>query len=132
MWTLIKCAGKQKDGKVDYPYGENPVGQLLYDSKGNMMVEIMKQGIKKFASPNPSQGVPEEIIPAYNGFVAYYGTYNVVTDSNLVIHHIRASSFPNWVNQDQRRYYEFKNDQLILRTSFIGSEQYELTWKRVE
>src|SRR4051812_34967630 len=106
IWTLQKCVVKQRDGKVDYPYGEKPVGQLLYDEKGNMMVEIMKPGIKKFAASNLLQGTPEEIIPAFYGFIAYYGTYKIVSDSNLVIHHLKACSFPNWVDQDKRRYYE--------------------------
>jgi len=131
-WTLEKCVATQKDGKINYPYGEKPIGQLLYDEKGNMMVEIMKPGIKKFASTNLLQGTPEEILPAYYGFIAYYGTYRVIPDSNIVIHHLIACSFPNWVNQDQKRYYEFKNNQLILRTSLIGSERYELIWQKVE
>ena len=74
-WTLIKCTAIQKDGKITFPYGEKPIGQILYDTKGNMMVEIMNQEIKKFKNDNPFQGIPEEIVPAYNGFLAYYGTY---------------------------------------------------------
>jgi len=62
------------------------------------------------------QSTPEEIVPAYNGFLGYYGSYKVVPDSNLVIHHIKACSFPYWVGQDQRRYYEFKEGILILKT----------------
>jgi hypothetical protein len=132
IWRLEKCVAIQKDGKINYPYGEKPVGQLLYDEKGNMMVEITKPGIKAFASPSPIQGTPEEVLPAYNGLIAYYGTYRVVPDSNLVIHHLTASSFPNWVGQDQRRYYEFKGNELILRTSLIGAERYELSWKKIK
>lgn len=132
MWTLQKCVAIPKDGKVNYPYGEKPVGQLLYDEKGNMMVEIMKPGIKKFASANLLQGTPEEILPAYYGFIAYYGTYSVIPDSNIVIHHLKACSFPNWINQDQKRYYEIKKNQLILRTPWIGSERYELTWQKLK
>jgi hypothetical protein len=67
-WTLIKCIAIQQDGKITFPYGEKPIGQILYDTKGNMMVEIMNQEIKKFKNDNPFQGIPEEIIPAYNGF----------------------------------------------------------------
>jgi len=132
IWTLQKCVAIQKDGNVNYPYVENPVGQLFYDEKGNMMVEIMKPGIKKFASANLLQGTPEEILPAYYGFIAYYGTYKIIPDSNLVVHHLEACSFPNWINQDQKRYYEFKNGQLILRTPLIGSERYELIWQKVK
>jgi len=132
LWTLLKCVSYQTDGTLNYPYGENPVGQLLYDAKGNMMVEIMKPGIKKFEQSNLLQGVPEEVLPAYYGFIGYYGSYKVVPDSSLVIHHIKAYSFPNWVDQDQRRYYEFKDGRLILRTSLIGSVRYELTWQKAE
>jgi lipocalin-like protein len=132
MWTLLKCVSYQTDGTVSYPYGEHPVGQLFYDSKGNMMVEIMKPGIKKFVQSNLLEGVPDEVMPAYYGFIAYYGTYKVVSDSGMVIHHIKACSFPNWVDEDQKRYYEFRNDQLILRTSLIGSVRYELTWQKKE
>lgn len=131
IWTLQKCVGIQKDGKVYYPYGEKPTGELLYDAKGNMMVEIMKPGIKKFAATNLLLGTPEEILPAYFGFIAYYGTYRVMPDSNVVIHHLVTCSFPNWVGQDQKRFYEFKNGQLILSTPLIGSERYELTWQRL-
>jgi hypothetical protein len=130
MWTLLKCLAFQKDGTVTYPYGENPAGQLLYDRKGNMMVEIMKTGIKKFVQSNLLEGVADEVLPAYYGFIGYYGSYEVMPDSNVVVHHIKACSFPNWVDQDQKRYYEFKNGQLFLRTSLIGSVRYELTWQK--
>src|SRR6185436_7786158 len=56
MWTLLKCVAYQPDGALIYPYGEHPVGQLLYDRKGNMMVEIMKPGIKKFVQSNLLEG----------------------------------------------------------------------------
>ena len=132
MWTLLKCVAYQPDGALIYPYGEHPVGQLFYDRKGNMMVEIMKPGIKKFVQSNLLEGVADEVLPAYYGFIGYYGSYKIVPDSNLVIHHIKACSFPNWVNEDQRRHYEFRNDELILKTSLIGSARYELTWQKIE
>jgi hypothetical protein len=128
-WTLIKCIAIQQDGEITFPYGEKPIGQILYDTKGNMMVEIMNQEIKKFKNDNPFQGIPEEIIPAYNGFLAYYGTYKILPDSNLIIHNI-ACSFPNWVGQNQIRHFEFKNNKLILKTPAISSIQFELTWQK--
>jgi hypothetical protein len=130
IWTLLKCVSYQTDGTITYPYGEHPVGQLLYDAKGNMMVEIMKPGVKKFVQSTLVQGVADEVMPAYYGFIGYYGSYKVVPDSSLVIHHIKACSFPNWVDQDQRRYYEFKGGNLILKTSLIGSARFELTWQK--
>jgi hypothetical protein len=129
-WTLIKCIAIQQDGKITFPYGEKPTGQIFYDNKGNMMVEIMNREIIKFKNDNPFQGIPEEIIPAYNGFLAYYGTYKILPDSNLIIHSIKACSFPNWVGQNQERHFEFENNKLILRTPSISSVQFELTWEK--
>jgi hypothetical protein len=131
-WKLLECVATNKHGGKNYPYGEKPVGQLFYGKNGNMMVEIMKPGIKKFVSANLLKGTPEEVLPAYYGFIAYYGTYKIVADSNIVIHHLEACSFPNWINQDQKRYYKFDNGKLILSTPWIGSERYELTWEKVE
>ena len=129
-WTLAKCIAIQMDGKISFPYGEKPLGQILYDTKGNMMVVIMRQEIKKFNSENPFQGTPDEIVPAYNGFLAYYGTYKILADSNLIIHNLRACSFPNWVGQNQRRRFAFRNNQLILTTPAISSVQFQLTWEK--
>src|SRR5687767_13135192 len=109
LWNLIKWTARQADDQVFYPFGEDAVGQLLYDAKGNMMVEIMRQERKLFASNNFLQGTADEMMSAYNGFVAYCGTYDVDPIAKLVVHHIKISSFPNWVNQDQIRYYDIHN-----------------------
>jgi hypothetical protein len=62
--------------------------------------------------------------------LAYYGTYKILADSNLIIHNIKACSFPNWVGQNQIRHFEFKNNKLILTTPAISSVQFELTWQK--
>lgn len=130
-WALVKWTARQADGRLLYPYGEDAVGQILYDSKGNVMVEIMRQERKLFASNDFLQGTAEEILSAYNGFVAYCGTYDVQPKAKLVVHHIKIASFPNWVKQDQVRYYDFKDDLLILRSPTIGSNQHELLWQKI-
>jgi hypothetical protein len=132
LWNLTKLIAKGNDDQIIFPYGESPDGQLFYDENGNMMVQIMKSGIKKFASENPTAGEPEEIIPAYFGFLAYYGKYKVISESNLVIHQINASSFPNWVGIEQKRLYEFKGNQLILSTPLIGGVHFELSWEKIK
>jgi hypothetical protein len=131
-WELIKCIAIHQDGKITFPYGENPNGQILYDTNGNMMVEIMNREIEKFNNENLFQGTPEEIIPAYNGFLAYYGTYQILADTNLIIHNIEACSFPNWVGQNQQRRFEFQDNKLILKTPQNSSVQFELTWEKLK
>ena len=85
-----------------------------------------------FASEDPLQAKPEEVIAAFISFMAYSGKYEVDVASSRVIHHIKLSSFPNWVGQDQVRYYEFQDNHLILSTNFIGESRHKLTWKKNE
>ncbi|MBD0284142.1 MAG: lipocalin-like domain-containing protein [Flavisolibacter sp.] len=132
IWRLMKWTAKQVDGQVLYPYGEDAVGQILYDAKGNVMVEIMKQQRKLFASNDFLHGTAEEILSAYNGFIAYCGTYDIDLVAKRVIHHIKISSFPNWVGQDQIRYYDFQNGSLRLRAPAIGTAQHELIWQKIQ
>jgi hypothetical protein len=94
-WHLIKWTAKQAEGDVFYPFGENAVGQIVYDAHGYMMVEIMKKERKLFASDDLLQGSVEGILVAYNGFVAYCGTYSLDMVAKKVIHHVHISSFPN-------------------------------------
>lgn len=129
-WHLVKWTAKPADGDQFYPFGEDAVGQILYDVNGGVMVEIMKKERKLFSSNDFLRGTVEEILSAYNGFVAYSGTYTIEEATKKVIHRIRISSFPNWVEQDQVRFYDFQNSHLILRAPAIGTTQHELLWRK--
>ena len=129
-WTLRSCTATGKDGKATFPYGQHPSGQIQYDPSGNMMVLIVNPEIPKFKSEVSEEGSTEEISAAYKNMFSYYGTYTVVPDSHLVVHHVAACSFPNWTGIDQKRFYEFRGDQLILRAVLAGNMRYELIWQR--
>ena len=30
VWKLVSCERKSKDGRIDYPYGEKPIGRITY------------------------------------------------------------------------------------------------------
>lgn len=129
-WELKEWVAELTSGEMVYPYGEDAKGVLTYDQFGNMAVQLMKSKRPKFLSEDPLSAKPEEVWEAYNGFIAYSGSYEVDTSSNKVIHQIRLSSFPNWVGQNQTRYYEFKDDTLILSTGLIGASKHKLTWEK--
>jgi hypothetical protein len=131
-WELLEWTANQANSEVVYPYGADAVGQLWYDATGNMMVEIMKKERKYFASNNFLQGTAEEILSAYSGFVAYGGRYTINPIAKQVIHHIKISSFPNWVGQDQLRYYEFNHDLLLLSTPVMDSIRHQLIWQKIQ
>jgi len=131
-WKLKKWTAELNDGKVVFPFGEDAVGRISYDDKGNMSVHIMKNNRQRFESEDPLQGKPEEMITAYKDILAYCGNYEVYNNPNQVVHQIKISSFPNWVGQNQIRKFEFKDDKLILSTDTIGSSRHKLIWKKMK
>lgn len=88
-----------------------------------------------FAINDQMKGTPEEIKAAFEGFIAYFGTYEINEEKGTVIHHVRGSSFPNWVGSDQIRFYEFSGDRLTLRTPPMQAGGITVTslliWERI-
>lgn len=131
-WELKKWTAELTSGEIVFPYGEDAKGLITYDKFGNMAVQVMKNNRSQFLSEDPLQAQPDEVFDAYNGFIAYSGNYEVSINSNKVVHQIKISSFPNWVGQNQIRYYEFRDDNLILSTDLIGVSRHKLVWEKVK
>ncbi|MDX1478838.1 MAG: lipocalin-like domain-containing protein [Saprospiraceae bacterium] len=130
-WELKQWVVERSDGQTAFPFGEDAQGRIAYDAFGNMSVQIMQHNRPPFSSDDPLEGQPEEVLEAYQSFIAYCGSYEVIADSNQVVHHIEISSFPNWAGQEQRRYYAFTGDTLTLSTDFIGSRRHQLIWEKI-
>jgi hypothetical protein len=132
-WTLISCESVT-DGRTEYPYGREPIGQLTYDAAGHMAAQIMRPEREPFASADPGEATPEEASAALAGYLAYFGTYSVDEGAGVVTHLVTASLFPNWVGGKQQRYFLLEGDRLSLTTPRIvlqGSERvFRLVWNR--
>lgn len=94
-WKLVSAKADSVKGDTIYPYGENPFGMLMYETKGYMSVLIMRIGRSKFDSGDPLAGTPDEIKEAFEGFDAYCGTYEVNGEKETITHHIKGCRFPN-------------------------------------
>ena len=118
-WKLISTDYQTEDGEVIYPFGREVVGQLMYDGKQSMAAQVIKANRPDFASGDWLRGTPEELKAAFEGFRSYYGTYDVDEEKKMITHHVRGSSFPNWMSGeiDNVRYYEFSGNRLTLRTA---------------
>jgi hypothetical protein len=118
-----------------YPLGSNAVGMLMYDASGHMSAQLMRPDRPAFASGDQAGGTPAETRSAFQGFTAYFGTYEVNEGKASVIHHVEGSLFPNWVGGDQVRFCELSPNRLILSTPPIpmGSQHMTglLIWDRI-
>ena len=70
----------------------------------------------------------EEIREAVNGFIAYFGTFDVDESAKTVIHHVEACLVPGWVGTDLKRNYRFTANRLVLTAA--TTSVLELTWER--
>ena len=137
-WRLLACEGRWSDGRVTRPYGDSPGGMLVYDRQGRFAGQIMAPGRPRFASGNLLKGSDAEVRAAFEGYVAYYGTYTVDEAQGLMIHQVEGSLFPDWIGERQIRQYEFPDGpggaRLQLSTLPIKGARADLTvvlmWER--
>ena len=134
-WRLLECYGKWSDGRISYPYGKDPAGQLIYDGNGNFSGQIVASERLAFQSGNLLKGTAEEIKIAFEGYIAYYGTYEVDEANCQLTHHVDGSLFTNWIGDVQTRNYQFEAESLRLSTLPIKGAKADLTvtllWERV-
>jgi hypothetical protein len=134
-WQLVSVEVRFNDGGVIYPWGQDPVGSLIYTSDGHMSGVISQRERPRFAGEDILEGSPDELAQAARSYLSYGGTYTIRDD--VVIHHVLFSLFPNWVGQEQIRYIDaIKDDTLVLRTPpLIGGERAGagyLIWERAK
>ena len=130
-WRLV--SQQSSDGGSEF--GPNPIGQLMYDSAGNMSVQLLRADRPRFASGDRRSGTIEEVRAAFDGAMTYFGTYSVDHTERSITHHLLGSSFPNWIGTDQKRYYSLEGRRLILTSApiLVGGRTITstLTWERL-
>ena len=124
-WSLQKFEVRNEVGEwvAFEQMGENPFGILMYDSVGNMAVQIARR----------DRGIPDPVDALdgiVNGYIAYAGTYEVDVDSTTVTHHSSVHINPEMGDQSAVRFYEFEGSTLTL--SLAPDRQLRLTWIRLD
>ena len=136
VWDLVSFETHLSDGRVIAPLGEDAAGRVIYDADGRMSVQIMRRDRPVFASGDILNGESEEVRAAFEGDIAYSGTYEVQEDDARVLHRVEASLFPNWIGGEQVRHFEFPGGRLKLTTPplvYAGGETTSvLVWERAK
>ena len=126
-WRLVSFEEETIDGEIVHPYGENPIGLLIYDSSGRISVQIMRRDREPFSSSEWKTVPAEEIKKAIEGFTAFFGSFEVDGANNTVIHRVEGHVLPGGVGKTLRREFEFTGDLLILKPS----PNRRVIWERV-
>ncbi|MHC4216131.1 MAG: lipocalin-like domain-containing protein [Planctomycetota bacterium] len=132
-YKMVSFEGRTSDGDVSYPFGPDGVGCLTITADGYFFANVMHANRPHSASADRLAGSLEERAAAADTFVAYCGPYKI--DGNTITTHVVASSFPNWTGGEQKRWFELKDNTLILETDtrFVGGKKFTgvVQWKRI-
>lgn len=109
------------DGTRELPLGADAEGLIVYTREGFFSGQMMQRGRPRFRQARQSAaqkdfGTDAEIRAAFNGYVAYYCTYDVDEAHRIVNHRVISALIPNWEGQVNVRHYEFQGDVLVLRS----------------
>ena len=135
-WQLESWVSTDTEsGAVVNVFGEHPGGHLIYTAGGNMAVMLTADGRQKLSGDRYNTPA-EERAQAFSSHAAYSGTYTVTSEG--IVHHVKASSFQNWVGTDQLRFADVKGDMLTMKTPALKGppdgkmKVMTLIFKRVE
>jgi hypothetical protein len=74
--------------------------------------QVMPRGRPSFAAGDQMRGTPEEIEASFKGCTSYYGSFKLDAGKGFVVHQVEGSLFPNWEEDEQKRFFEFSGDRL--------------------
>jgi hypothetical protein len=135
-WRLVSSEFRTSSGAPVYPLGRDAEGLCLISAEGYLSGQLMRRDRPPFASGDQSSGTPEEVRDALEGYVAYFGPFELDPERKRLVTRVEGSLFPNWLGSEQERFYQFEGNRMTLTTPpmAFGDEEFRglLVWERVQ
>jgi hypothetical protein len=137
-WALSSFVERDiETGVENRPFGERPLGLILYTPDGYMSAQLQRPDRHAFADDDVLRATSEEYAAAGSSYVAYSGRFYVDEAKRSLSHEMAVSFFPNWLGQRQVRLVEVDGKRLQLSTD--GPQRFNgvlktatLTWRRAQ
>ncbi len=132
-WKLEGWEISYSDGRPSsHPYGDTPVGLLLYTPDGYMSATISQSDRSPMSNPNIRRAPQGEKADSFDSYFHYSGVWRI--EGSKVIHSVHQALDPFFVGTDQVREMDLKDDVLVLAanvTTASGAQMHNrLTWRR--
>ncbi len=130
-WSFVSTVNTRPDGTTYNPWGEKPSGTLMYAPNGRYAFMILRSDIPKL---DREKGTPDQFKTAYNGVIAYHGTYTVDEKSRTIVHQVAGSSFSAFNGGEQRRVVTSVTADELRYTNATSSfgTKVDSYWRRVK
>jgi hypothetical protein len=103
----------------------------MYDATGHVCVVIANPDRPAWRAP--ASPTDAEVRAAFQGLVAYCGTYETNERERSVIHHIEADREPHVAGTERKRLAAITGRRLVLRPTSLpaGVAEWTVEWERV-
>ena len=135
-WQLVSRVDRDASGNVvpEPSLGPDPVGYLIYDSKGHMAAQLMARHRTSASAVISSQADSNN--PAHiGGYDSYFGRYEVDWESHTVTHIMDGALSPADVGRRITRHFQVSGDTLTIAfepgTQANGKITRTIVWHRI-
>jgi hypothetical protein len=130
-WRLTSLETVRPDGSLLREWmGERPSGILIYQPGGQVSLHIMRDPRARWQADHAFKASPTERVAAFDGYYAYWGTFELDPAAGKVRHRIAGSLWPSEVGTTVERAVEVAGDTLTLTTPLM-ERQGEMRFNRV-
>ena len=133
VWKLRSFFVQGQEGDKFFPYGEKPLGYLIYTAEGFVSVHIMSSNRPSGGIQQYQGGSDSEKIESAENYGGYIGTYELKEDH--AIHTAEICSFTRLINSPERKHLSLNANQLTISYKDSSSGKAldgELMWERVQ
>jgi Lipocalin-like domain len=129
-WDLVSFVHVLPSGELSTPFGNSPVGLLVYQADGRMSAQVSSGSPTRLASDDSLEASVEEAASVWRTYFGYWGSFKVCPEERVVVHRVAGSSFPNWIGTKQTRHFHFDGANRLILEAESASGRYTLTWQR--
>ncbi|WP_212004724.1 lipocalin-like domain-containing protein [Chitinophaga sp. HK235] len=132
-WSLISVENINADGSKISPYGEHPVGMLIFTKAGKYAIQILKANRSKVFANDKDKATTEENATLVRGNNSHFGTYTIDENKQVIVFNVQHAFYPNWEGIAQVRTYSLKNNVLtytVTTPTNGGAAVAKVVWKK--
>ncbi len=102
-----------------------------------MSVHLMRRNRPNFQNSTKFLATSEERNTAFEGYEAYFSTYEFSESEGIIHHSVIGGLFPNWAGTIQSRYYRFEGGNRLILSNMpfngVRSDKTTVTlvWERL-
>ena len=129
-WALEAFEVVAGDGTVTTPFGDNPLGRLMYGVDGTMSAMLGAPARTAFGA-RAGEATDAQWAEVARRFVAYAG--NWTREGDVVRHQVTVALIPDWIGTTMERVIGERDDRLTLTVEprTPGGRAQRLVWVRV-